>query len=649
VRRWLVALLPALLFVLLPAGPANAAFGDIDCKSSPVAQTPGGGTAGFFTPTPDTIPADPEGGAWANDAPMYGNYGLAGLTFNTYDLGCGPDAAKDPGGVINTIIANMIFEVPKVGVAATVALSDIAYGPDFMSVFDPLLVDVTGGLADGVYTRWLPVALVVIGVMLLWGARKGRVSDLAAAVGWAVLVMVIMTAVLRWPTVAGSAADATAADTLGSINTGINGGEGDTDPINAAASSLSNSILYQQWKRGTFGNTDSPTVNRYAKDIYTSQALTWAEAKVVQDDPDGSGKDLLEAKADKWGDTADKIKDEDPDAYQYLTGHRGETRVGAALISIVSAGCVLIFLLLSYLMMLAGFIIVRLAVVFSPVFAVLGVNYAARGAITGVVGVVAAAIINTIAFGTAAAVNVYMAKLLLKPGGPVAAWFGLILMFVIAVLLLFALRPMTRLTRMVTPSKMVGDVTGAPGAVWGTTKKVTQKTLDIAARGATTGLIAGYTAGQTAEMQQRTERAEPRVEAEQGYYMSRYSDDAEDRALPAGGPVRRPVAALPAATQGVSEAPAPEGVQTYGPATPAYAPAAPETDPETAATGRGTPVSDEDMFAPSVLEGTVVDDDDSLVVPVVAMEPDFSADSDVYDVFIPETPAATDTTPDTGR
>jgi hypothetical protein len=182
--------------------------------------------------------------------------------------------------------------------------------------------------------------------------------------------------------------------------------------------------------------------------------------------------------------------------------------------------------------------------------------------------------------------------------------------------------------------------------VWGTAKKVTKTVVDVASRGATTGLIAGYTAGQTAEMQQRAER-EPRVEADHGsgYYMSRYSDDAEDRALPAGGPARQPVAALPAAPQGASETPAPEGVQTYGPATPAYAaPAIPDTpDVDTAVPGRGASMSDEDMFTPSLVEGTVVDDDDSLVVPMVPID----ADGDVYDVFIPEAPV--DTTPDTDR
>ena len=48
-----------------------------------------------------------------------------------------------------------------------------------------------------------------------------------------------------------------------------------------------------------------------------------------QKDPERA-KEIIEAKQEQWTEVADKIKEEDPEAYEHLTGERSETRVGYA-------------------------------------------------------------------------------------------------------------------------------------------------------------------------------------------------------------------------------------------------------------------------------------------------------------------------------
>ena len=43
---------------------------------------------------------------------IYEQYGYAGLRWHTYDLGCGPDAARNPDAVIGTALSNWIMQHP---------------------------------------------------------------------------------------------------------------------------------------------------------------------------------------------------------------------------------------------------------------------------------------------------------------------------------------------------------------------------------------------------------------------------------------------------------------------------------------------------------------------------------------------------------
>jgi len=55
--------------------------------------------------------------------------------------------------------------------------------------------------------------------------------------------------------------------------------------------------------------------------------MTWQQAAILKADP-AQGKKIIDAKEKKFEDAAAKIKEADPDAYEYLTGAVRTPRVG---------------------------------------------------------------------------------------------------------------------------------------------------------------------------------------------------------------------------------------------------------------------------------------------------------------------------------
>ena len=99
-------------------------------------------------------------------------------------------------------------------------------------------------------------------------------------------MVILATALFRWPIEAGHAADATVTGThrrgRGPASTGPTT---DTDPGTAVASQVHEAILYRAWLAGTLGSPDSATAKKYGADLFKAQALTWREAADVAEGP----------------------------------------------------------------------------------------------------------------------------------------------------------------------------------------------------------------------------------------------------------------------------------------------------------------------------------------------------------------------------
>jgi hypothetical protein len=454
-RLLALVVLAAFALILTPAADAVGP----DCKEAPTAESPGTGIGGWFLTEPPTAPV---GESWQNDAPVFEHYGYAGYRWNTYDLGCGSDVAREPGGVIGTAMGNWVMQLPKILVGATNFVVHYAFHPSFLSTFDPLVGQAMNALKTALFDKWAVLFVAFAGLVLLWKIRRMRIGSSLAVVGWALIVFMLAAVVFQYPLKAGQVADNTVTTVLGAINRGVNDTPIGKDPADEVAQNLTSAILFSQWKSGEFGEPNSATANKYARPLWESQTLTWADKKLIAADPDGAGKDLLEYKAKQFEETAEEIKEADPVAYEYLSGKRGEDRFGAAFMALFAAVAACPFLLVSCMLIIAAFLLVRLAVIFLPVVATIGVAYQFRGMVKGLLNVVAAAVINCIAFGAGAAVTIYAIGVLLSPTNKLPIALRLIIVALLTLVMWVVLKPFRKLTQMVSPNhNFFGAAAGA--------------------------------------------------------------------------------------------------------------------------------------------------------------------------------------------
>lgn len=509
-----------LLVVLAPLAQASPSsdrmpqiFG-VDCKDAPTPEAPGSGIAAFFSKTPDKLPPPGDPFAAGSETTIYEQYGYAGLSWSTYDLGCGPDAARNPQAVVGTAVANWLIQAPISLTALVGSLTEVAFNPTFLGAFDPVIANVSHALHRGLFETWLPAVLALLGGAIIFRARRAHLASTASAIGWSLLVILLATALFRWPIQAGRLADNTVTSTLGATVSQFDGHGPNVDPGTAVSSNVVSSIFYRSWLAGTLGNSDSRTAKKYGPRLFKAHALTWREAALLERNPE-RGKSVIEAKQIEWKAVASEIKSADPQAYEYLTGKKSETRVGYAVLSTVAAFLALPFLSISALLLLGCFLIVRLAVMMFPAFATLGAFPAARGLVIGLGRTVGAAVINAILFGVGAGVMVSVLGLLFNPGRGTPSWLGLVLMPLFSFIMWVALRPFRRLTHMVRPhddhfasiASAAGDTGRAGGSLL--------KKAGVVAFGAYTGNVAAaatMTALDDDDAAPRRAEAEPHVE-----------------------------------------------------------------------------------------------------------------------------------------
>ena len=518
-----------------PASAVTPAEIDIpftpDCKGEPVPDMPGQGLAALFSNAPDQLPAEADPFEKGSKTTIYEQYGYAGIRFNNYDLGCGPDAARDPSAVVGTAISNWMLQLPIALTALTSSLTEVAFQPTFLGVFDPAISKVSSALHESLFAAWFPVVLVVIGMVIIFKARRAALATSAAAVGWSLLIVLLATALFRWPIQAGHLADETVTSTLGTAVTKLDGQGGDVDPGSAVASQVESAILYRAWLAGTLGSSDSSVAKKYGPELFDAQTLTWREAATIEKNPD-KAEAIVDAKQEQWRSTAEEIKKSSPEAYEYLTGGRSEARVGFAVMATLATFLALPFLLLSSLLLIGCFMIVRLAVMMFPAFATLGAFPAARGLVIGLGRTVGSAIVNSIVFGVGAGVTIMVLGLLFAPGHGTPGWLGLVLMPLFTFIMWKALRPFRRLTQMVSPHRdhfrTMAEVGDGPRAAGRLIKKSA-----VTAAGAYVGNLGAAATINAIDDDGEQRTAPHRAEADP-------PPPPTPRALPAGPPVSPP-------------------------------------------------------------------------------------------------------------
>ncbi|OLB73668.1 MAG: hypothetical protein AUI14_25630 [Actinobacteria bacterium 13_2_20CM_2_71_6] len=447
----------------------NLTSDEIQCVMAPIPENPDSGMAGWFASKPTSPPSDPDG--------RYTRYGYGGYDFTTYDIGCAP-TLMHPDYKFENTIANGEFLFATAIVGASNGLREKAWNPQSMWGWsNPLVEKATKATYQRVFTVFGAITLAVIGLYLLWRSRQADMSSTTTTAGWAILVMVAVTAVAAWPVRSAQLADQSLIGGLSAVHDAVGPPTHDTPPDKCgklpnpeqckdqrtpsqrASDVAVQNVLYRNWLRGVLGSADSETARKYGPILYDSKTLTWGQYQEIQaeierdrnnQDKANAGKQrkqIFSEKQTAWEKVAKQIKTEDPGAYEYLQGTKGMDRIGAGFVAVLSALFFALFDITASILVLLGFLIFRWAVIAAPILGTIGMLRPASTGIRRLANAVIAAIFNIIIFGTGAAIYLFAVDLIMSTTS-LAAWLQVTLILLTGVVGWVLLRPYRRITQL---------------------------------------------------------------------------------------------------------------------------------------------------------------------------------------------------------
>jgi hypothetical protein len=434
----------------------NVAEDRAQCLKAPTPGAPDSGLAGWFASRPSSSKENgPQG--------LYSTYGYAGYDYTTYDIGCG-STLTHPEYKFTTTVANGEFMIATAVVGASNALRERAWSPASMWGWaDPLVDQATKAVYEKVFSVFGIVTLGVVGLYLLWRSRQADMSNAMTTAGWALLIMVAVTALAAWPVKSANVADATLVGTLGVVHDAVGprakdvpAGQCDdptpgacTDnrpPAVRASDTSTETMLYRNWLRGVLGSADSETAKKYGQALYDAKSLSWQEAERLRANPKDRDA-TFKAKNQQWMKVAEQIKTEDPEAYEYLQGTKDMDRIGAGFIAVLAAVLFAMFDLTASLLVLLGFLIFRWAVIAAPILGTVGMMRPASAGLRRLANAVIAAVFNIAIFGTGAAIYLFAVDLIMStPTLP--GWLQVVLVWLCGVVGWLLLRPYRRITQL---------------------------------------------------------------------------------------------------------------------------------------------------------------------------------------------------------
>ncbi|SCG19655.1 hypothetical protein GA0070610_6042 [Micromonospora echinofusca] len=497
----------------------EVADSEVKCRNAPTPGAPDSGLAGWFASRPESAKQlGPKG--------FYSDYGYAGYSYSTYDVDGCATAVLHPDYKFTNTVANGEFMIATAIVGASNALRERAWDPRSMWGWaDPLVDQATKAVYQKVFSVFGIVTLCVVGLYLLWRSRQSDMSNAMTTAGWALLVMVAVTALAAWPVKSANIADGTLVTTLGVVHDAVGPATKDTPPGQCddpnpaackdnrppavrASDTATEAMLYRNWLRGVLGSADSETAKKYGPALYDAKSLSWEEAAKLRSNP-ATRPATIKAKQQQWARVAQQIETEDPEAYEYLQGVRDMDRVGAGFIAVVAAVLFAMFDLTASLLVLLGFLIFRWAVIAAPILGTVGLMRPASAGLRRLANAVVAAVFNIAIFGTGAAIYLFAVDLIMStPTLP--GWLQVVLVWLCGVVGWLLLRPYRRITQL--GGKDSSEAVGSAGS-WHRRFFRDMRTaarLDVAEPGGTAEPTMGRR--RTVVAEQRTLRPEARLE-----------------------------------------------------------------------------------------------------------------------------------------
>jgi hypothetical protein len=472
------------------------------CLEAPTPEAPDNGMAGWFISKPTW---DQRGIGRG----LYTRYGYAGYDYTTYDIGCA-QTLMHPDYKFENTVANGEFMLASGIVGASNALRERAWDPGQMWGWaNPLVENATKAIYSKVFSVFGVLTLAIVGLYLIWRSRNANMSGAMTTAGWALFVMVAVTAIASWPVHSANLADNALTTTLGVVHDAVGPSSATTTdpdcagkdtpdcrdnrpPAVRSSDTAAKTLLYRNWLRGALGSADSETAEKYGPALYDAKSLSWSEINSIQSISDpaerATNRDtLIRKKQQNWMKVAEQIRTEDPDAYEYLRGVKGMERIGAGFVAILSALSFAIFDIIASLLVLLGFLIFRWAVIAAPALGTVGLLRPASAGLRRLAGAVLAAVFNIAIFGTGAAVYLSAVDLIMStPSLP--GWLQVTLMLLCGIVAWILLRPYRRITQL-------GGSTPANGWARALVRPSAAATAATAAGGAAAGAAVAIAAG----------------------------------------------------------------------------------------------------------------------------------------------------------
>ena len=182
---------------------------------------------------------------------------------------------------------------------------------------DPLVEQATKAVYQKVFSVFGIVTLCVVGLYLLWRSRQSDMSNAMTTAGWALLVMVAVTALAAWPVKSANIADGALVTTprrgprrrrsggrrtprrTGASIPNPDACKDKRPPAVRASDTATEAMLYRNWLRGVLGSADSETARKYGPALYDAKAFSWDEAEKLRANP-ATREATIKAKQQQW-------------------------------------------------------------------------------------------------------------------------------------------------------------------------------------------------------------------------------------------------------------------------------------------------------------------------------------------------------------
>ncbi|NDL60964.1 MFS transporter [Phytoactinopolyspora mesophila] len=382
-----------------------------------------------------------------DDVSLVDTYGY-GYHWGTYDLGCGPNALRDPAAIAFTGIANFIFDMGLLAGAASQAVSDVIFDSP-LSFLNSTISVTQASVLDQIWTVWFPITIIMVGIYLVTRSRRAEFSDTSTAALVLVVVLVASVYFLSWPLRALGAADAAISEGVQAVTTTFSEERLEED--------VARNIYYPAWLRGQLGSDTSVAAQRYGPELFWTQHYTWTEVALIRliEDKVGDEDDLVRelavgaiasAKMERYAELAAEIQEDYPGAYDYLRGKESTDRIGTAAIQTVYSFAAAFFYLVAMAFLLLAMMVVRGFIIGFPIAGILGAYPPARAVLSRLWDIVTAAIWNVVKFAFGAGLYLVVGGALLRSDMNVV--WQIFILIVLTIALMMILRPLRSLKTM---------------------------------------------------------------------------------------------------------------------------------------------------------------------------------------------------------